>query len=111
MLFPRRTQLHVISLILCLGLPDGEILKPCRRPQMLANLKLRHKVLQAVRAFLDQHGFLEIETPYLTASTPEGARDYLVPSRYILPKSVSEILRSPLRIGTSWSMNKGAAQI
>ena len=49
---------------------------------MLQNLRLRHKVLQSLRSFLDQQGFLDIETPYLTASTPEGARDHLVPSRH-----------------------------
>lgn len=52
-----------------------------RRPEMQANLQLRHKVAFAMRNYLDQHGFLEIETPMLGKSTPEGARDYLVPSR------------------------------
>ena len=52
-----------------------------RRLQMQKNLKLRYKTAMAVRVFLDQHGFIDIETPMLTRSTPEGARDYLVPSR------------------------------
>ena len=64
-----------------------------RRPQMQKNLRLRYKVTMEVRKFLDQHGFIDIETPMLTKSTPEGARDYLVPSRvnagefFALPQS------------------------
>ncbi|MGC9185798.1 MAG: aspartate--tRNA ligase, partial [Thiomonas sp.] len=64
-----------------------------RRPQMQHNLKLRYRVAMAVRRFLDAQGFIDIETPMLTKSTPEGARDYLVPSRvhdgefFALPQS------------------------
>ena len=64
-----------------------------RRENMLRNLELRHEVVQAIRSHMDDHDFLEIETPILTKSTPEGARDYLVPSRvqrgewYALPQS------------------------
>ncbi|MGB0978244.1 MAG: aspartate--tRNA ligase [Croceimicrobium sp.] len=64
-----------------------------RREPVQANIKLRHQVAQAVRGFLNQEDFLEIETPYLIKSTPEGARDFVVPSRmntgqfYALPQS------------------------
>ncbi|MSQ71583.1 MAG: aspartate--tRNA ligase [Betaproteobacteria bacterium] len=64
-----------------------------RRPQMQKNLMLRYKVAMAVRRYLDAQGFIDIETPMLTRSTPEGARDYLVPSRvhngqfFALPQS------------------------
>src|SRR3989338_3282841 len=52
-----------------------------RRKRLLDNLILRHKVLKYIRDFLDEKGFIEIETPILTKATPEGARDYVVPSR------------------------------
>lgn len=64
-----------------------------RRPEMTQNMILRHNILKAIRHYLDDNGFIDTETPYLAKSTPEGARDYLVPSRvhpghfYALPQS------------------------
>ena len=72
---------------------ETDALEDLRRPVMQKNFILRHNILKSIRSYLDGKDFIEVETPYLNKSTPEGARDYLVPSRvheghfYALPQS------------------------
>ena len=71
-----------------------------RRPRLARNLRVRHRAAKATRDYLDSQGFVEVETPILSKSTPEGARDFLVPSR-LLPGKILRAAAGPTAIQTT----------